>query len=393
MNLETSHRLSSFQTGIFNELAQHKKNAEDKGQQVIDLSIGSPDQSPPPFIIDSLVKHVQDPSLYGYSLTGTGEFHEAVTHYYRQKFGVTLDQDNEVLMLMGSQDGLVHLPLAYVNPGDVMLVPDPGYIAYEAGVHLTSAKPYFMPLVKENRFLPDLKAIPEQVARQVKMLFLNFPGNPVPAVADRPFFEEVVQFAKTYNLLVVHDFAYSDLIFDGKKAMSFLEVEGAKDVGVEMNSLSKNFNMAGCRIGFLAGNAKVIQALSRLKTNLDYGVFLPIQKAAVAALRDDSGFLKQNAMVYEKRRNILVEGLAQYGWHVDRPPATMFVWAAVPEGWTSSKFAFELIDKAGVLVTPGDAFGKYGEGYVRIAFVQEEETIRQAVERIGASGVLNNKHG
>jgi LL-diaminopimelate aminotransferase len=267
-------------------------------------------------------------------------------------------------------------------------VPDPGYTAYEAGIRLAGAKSYPMALRKENGFLPDLTEIPEEIAQEAKMLILNFPGNPVPALGDRSFFEEVVAFARRYEIFVVHDFAYSELIFDDRHPISFLEIAGAKDVGVEFNSLSKSFNMAGCRIGYLVGHPQVTEELGRLKSNLDYGIFSPIQKAAVTALNKGTGFLEENAKVYERRRNVLVEGLKEIGWSVDSPPATMFVWAAIPEGSTSKQFAFDLIEKAGVVVTPGNAFGNHGEGYVRIALIQSEERLQLAVNKIAKTGIF-----
>ncbi|EGL82421.1 aminotransferase class I and II [Caldalkalibacillus thermarum TA2.A1] len=383
MSFETAQRMQAFETLVFSELAKRKKDKIARGEDVIDLSIGSPDLPPAPEVIACLTRNIQDPAQYGYTLTGTDEFLEAVAVYYRKRFGVALDPQTEVMMTMGSQDGLVHLPMVFANPGDIILVPDPGYTAYETGVHMAEAALYPLPLKKENGFLPDLEAIPQEVAKRAKMMILNFPGNPVPALASRTFFEQVVQFAKQYNILVVHDFAYSELVFGGQKATSFLEVEGAKEVGVEFNSLSKSFNMAGCRIGYLVGNPEVLAAFGRLKSNLDYGVFLPIQKAAALALREGRELLARNVKAYEARRDALVKGLAEAGWDIDPPQATMFAWAELPEGWTSRAFAYGLLEHAGVVVTPGDAFGKHGEGFVRIALVQSESRLSEAARRIG----------
>ncbi|GAB7386877.1 LL-diaminopimelate aminotransferase [Bacillaceae bacterium] len=388
MNVRVSARAAAFRTGVFNELAAYKRKMLEQGKEIIDLSVGSPDLPPPPFIVETLVRHAQDPAQYGYTLTGTREFHEAVAAYYEQRFRVKLDPEREVLLLMGSQDGLVHLPIAFADPGDVVFVPDPGYPAYEAGVKLAGAEAYPLPLRREKGFLPDLEEIPTEIARRAKMMILNFPGNPVPAMATREFFSAAVRFAKEFDLLLVHDFAYSELVFDGRRPFSLLEIAGAKEVAVEFNSLSKSFNMAGCRIGYLTGRADVIEAFARFKSNLDYGVFLPVQKAAAVALRSGARFLAKNAKIYERRRDVLVEGLASLGWLVDRPPATMFVWAKVPEGWTSREFTHRLLNEAGVVVTPGDAFGRHGEGYVRIALVQPEEKLKQAVRRIAETGLL-----
>lgn len=389
MVFTTSQLIQSFETSIFSELAAFKKQKQAQGMPMIDLSIGSPDLPPPKFIVEALVKNVQDPFQYGYTLTGTKEFYEAVQTFYSKHYEVTFNTETEIVQLAGSQDGLLHLPMTIANEGDLILVPDPGYTAYADGIRMAKAKAYPMPLLKENGFLPDLEAIPETVANQVKMMILNFPGNPVPAMANRTFFEKVVAFAKKYDIVVVHDFAYSELVFDSQKPVSFLEVEGAFEVGVEFNSLSKSYNMAGCRIGYMIGNRHVVEVLKKLKSNLDYGVFSPIQKAATVALIDGDDFLKENNKLYESRRDVLVEGFRSIGWDVAKPPATMFMWAEIPKGYASSKqFALDLIEKAGVVVTPGNAFGPTGEGYVRIALVQSEDKLREAVEKIKNSGIF-----
>lgn len=389
MVFTASKLIQSFETNIFSELAAFKKEKQAQGTEMIDLSIGSPDLPPPKFIVDTLTKYVQAPDQYGYTLKGTKEFHEAVKLFYEKHYGVTFNPETEIVQLMGSQDGLLHLPMTIADEGDLILVPDPGYTAYEAGVKMAKAKAYPMPLLKENGFLPDLKAIPEHIAEKAKMMILNFPGNPVPALADLSFFERVVAFAKKYNIVVVHDFAYSELIFDGNKPISFLKANGAFDVGVEFNSLSKSYNMAGCRIGYMIGNAGIVSLLAKLKSNLDYGVFAPIQKAATTALLEGDEFLKENNKRYESRRNVLVEGLQEIGWNIEKPSATMFVWAEIPKGYTSKQFAFELMERAGVVVTPGNAFGPSGEGYVRIALVQSEDVLKEAVRKIRESGIFN----
>ncbi|MEH7386305.1 LL-diaminopimelate aminotransferase [Bacillus sp. JJ1521] len=381
MEIKLSQKMNAFGESIFNELANYKKKKLSEGHDIIDLSVGSPDLPPPSYVTETLTKHAQDPLLYGYSLTGIDELHETISEYYLRRFDVSVQKENEVLMVMGSQDGLVHFPMVFVNPGDLILVPDPGYTAYAAGIALSGASPYSLPLKEENQFLPDLDAIPEEVCQKAKLIILNFPGNPVPALATESFFKKVIEFAKKYQIIVLHDFAYSELYFE-EQPISFLSVEGAKEVGVEFNSLSKSFNMAGCRIGYIVGNSEIISAVGRLKSNLDYGVFLPIQKAAIAALRDTSGFSKDLRETYKKRRDLLVNGLADVGWKVDAPRASMFIWAKVPAGVTSTEFTYRLIDEAGIVVTPGNAFGQSGEGYVRIGLVQNEETLRRAVQRL-----------
>ncbi|MDR4886783.1 LL-diaminopimelate aminotransferase [Fredinandcohnia sp. QZ13] len=381
MKITLSQKMNEFGESVFTELANYKKNKMREGQDIIDLSVGSPDLPPPPYVIEALATHVQNPSLYGYSLTGIDELHDAISNYYIRRYDVPVNKESEVLMVMGSQDGLVHFPMAFANPGDLVLVPDPGYTAYAAGIALAGAKPYGMPLKEENQFLPDLDAIPEDICQKAKIMILNFPGNPVPALATQSFFEKVIQFAKKHQILVLHDFAYSELYFE-EKPISFLSVEGAKEVGVEFNSLSKSFNMAGCRIGYMVGNPDIIAAINRLKSNLDYGVFLPIQKAAIAALRDTSNFSENLRETYKKRRDLLVNGLADVGWQVESPKASMFIWAKIPKGFTSTEFTYRLIDEAGIVVTPGNAFGPNGEGYVRIGLVQNEETLKKGVQRL-----------
>ncbi|MCM3666079.1 LL-diaminopimelate aminotransferase [Mesobacillus subterraneus] len=382
MNLYGSEKIRRMTSSIFQEVVDRKQEAMLKGKDVIDLSIGSPDFPPPPFVVDTLVEYSKDPGKYGYTLKGISEFNEAVKYFYQQRYAVDLDDKREVLQLMGSQDGLAHLATAIIDPGDYVLVPDPGYPIYEASVTIAGGNIYPMPLLEENKFLPQLQEIPVEVLQKTKMMILSYPGNPVTALADRQFFEGVVEFAKVHNILVVHDFAYSELIYDGNPRISFLSVPGAKEVGVEFNSLSKTFNMAGCRIGYVAGNSQVIDILASFKSHIDYGIFYPIQKAAIAALTSDFSFLEGQLKQYQSRRDALVSGFRNSGWEVANSPATMFVWAKIPAGWSSREFAFKLIDEEGIAVVPGDAFGKQGEGYVRIAMVQPPERLTEAAQRV-----------
>lgn len=386
--METSHLLAKFTPSVFTEMAKHKQQKMREGMAIIDLSIGSPDLPPPPFVLQELASLVQEADQYGYALEGTHDFYEAVAHFYKRRYGVSVNVHTEICQLAGSQEGLVHLPLVLVNPGDLVLLPDPCYPAYQTGVDLAGAEVFKMPLLKENHFLPDLQAIPKAIAQKAKLMFLNFPGNPIPAMPTKTFFEEVVQFAKKYDIIVVHDFAYSELYFTSEKPISFLAVEGAKEVGVEFNSLSKSYNMAGCRIAYVVGNEKVIQALSKLKSNLDFGVFLPIQRAATKALNEGDQFLRDMASLYKQRRDILVDGLNEIGWQLEKPSATMFIWAQVPNQMSSIDFTLQLLDKAGVVVTPGSAFGTYGEGYVRIGLVQNEQKLAEAVDKIKTAKIL-----
>ncbi|MFB6802975.1 LL-diaminopimelate aminotransferase [Peribacillus butanolivorans] len=382
MNITPSEKVGRFTTGIFSELATRKQDAMKRGIDVIDLSVGSPDLPPPAFVVDTLVKYAQDTNSYGYTLKGTTEFHEAVCYFYRQRYGVELDSDKEVLQLMGSQDGLAHLATAMINPGDYVLVPDPGYPIYEASVKLAGGNIYPMPLTAENKFLPQLNQIPVEILNKTKMMIISYPGNPVTALADEAFFSEVISFAKKNEILVVHDFAYSELIFDDHPQISFMSIPGAKEVGIEFNSLSKTFNMAGCRIGYVVGNHDALHILGTLKSHIDYGVFYPIQKAAEMALTSNLSLLSDKVKEYEARRDALITGLAKGGWHVPKSSATMFIWAQIPAGWKSRDFAYELIEKAGVTVVPGDAFGEQGEGYVRMALVQPAERLTEAAEKI-----------
>ncbi|KON87503.1 aminotransferase [Sporosarcina globispora] len=388
MDFPISKRMASFRESVFAELAHMKNSKLSDGVEIIDLSIGSPDLPPPSFVMEELARGAREPELYGYSLTGTNEFQSAVSGYYKRNFDVELKPSSEVLLLMGSQDGLVHLPMVLCDPGEYILVPDPGYTAYAAGAAMAGAKMYGMPLKKENSFLPDFDGIPEEVLAKTKLMILNYPGNPVPAIATEEFYLQAICLAKKYHFAVLHDFAYSELYYE-QKSLSFLSVEGAMDVGIEMNSFSKSFNMAGCRVAYAAGNQQLIAMLANLKSNLDYGVFLPVQAAAAKALNDQSSFLQDLRGTYRKRRDVLLNELQKIGWDITKPEGSMFLWAEIPSGYSSSKdFAVDLINRAGVVVTPGSAFGQCGEGYVRIALVQPEDELRQAAANIENSGIL-----
>lgn len=383
--METARRIRHLDTAIFSEMDDLGRELKAKGMEVINLSVGSPDRHPAPHVVQALKDALDEPGIFRYPLTeGMPEFKAAVADWYYERFGVQLDCTREVLTLMGSQDGLGHIYLALVNPGDVVLVPDPGYPIYSAGVLLAEGRIERMPLTAENSFLPDLAAIPSEVARKAKIMVLNYPNNPVAAVADKDFFAGVVAFARANDIVVCHDVAYSELAYNGYRPPSFLEVEGAKDVGIEFHSLSKTYNLAGCRLGFAVGNAAVLDALRIVKSNIDYGVFKAVQKAGIAALRGPQEHVKETALIYQRRRDILVDGLERYGWKIPKPRASMFLWAPLPQGWgTSREFAFALARAAGVLVVPGVAFGARGEGYVRIAMVGGEAQLQAAVERMG----------
>ncbi len=384
--MKIASRMGSLSSGIFNEMEERRKIVESRGIKVINLGVGSPDLPPAQHIIDALKRSVENPLNYSYSLGGTSRLYKAVAGWYEKRFNVDLNPDNEILALMGSQDGLAHLAMAYIDPGDVALVPDPGYPIYSFSIVMAQGEVYPLPIIEQNRFLPDLSSIPEETARKAKMMWLNYPNNPTAASADRGFFERVVEFALKYDILICHDVAYAELAYDNFKPMSFLEVPGAKDVGVEFYSLSKTYNMAGCRIGFVVGNREVISALGLIKSNIDYGVFFAVQEAGIAALTGPQDCVAATACTYQRRRDVLVEGLGEIGWQMPKPSASMFVWAPLPAGYSSSSiFVEDLLEKAGVIVIPGVAFGKQGEGYVRIAMVEDETVLAEAVKRVRQS--------
>ncbi|ABZ84934.1 aspartate aminotransferase [Heliomicrobium modesticaldum Ice1] len=379
-----ARRMASLSSAMFSRMDALRQEVEASGVDVINLGIGSPDRPPAPHVRQTLMDALVRDDAYGYALTdGLIEFKSAVADWYQERFGVALDPKTEVLSLMGSQDGLGHLGLALLDPGDVALIPDPGYPIYRAGVLLAEGFPYPLPLERERDYLPDLDAVPEDILRRAKLMILNYPSNPVAATAELNFFTGVVDFARRNNIIVLHDIAYSELAYDGYRPVSFLQAPGAKEVGIEFHSLSKSYNLAGCRLGMAVGNREVLALLANLKSNIDYGVFKAVQWAAVAALRGPQAIVEENARAYQRRRDVLVDGLNRIGWQMDKPKASMFVWAPVPKGFTSSfAFAEELLRETGVLVVPGNAFGERGEGYVRIALVVPEGRLEEAVERI-----------
>ncbi|ARO62453.1 Aminotransferase [Bacillus cereus] len=388
MTYTLATRMKAFQSSIFSELGAYKKEKIAAGHNMIDLSIGNPDMPPADFVRETMVHTASEKESYGYTLSGIQEFHEAVTEYYNNTHNVLLNADKEVLLLMGSQDGLVHLPMVYANPGDIILVPDPGYTAYETGIQMAGATSYYMPLKKENDFLPDLEVIPKEIADQAKMMILNFPGNPVPAMAHEDFFKEVIAFAKNIILslsMILLMLNFISMVISQLASSLYLVL---KKLVKKSILLSKSYSLAGSRIGYMIGNEEIVRALTQFKSNTDYGVFLPIQKAASAALRNGAAFCEKNRNIYQERRDTLVDGFRTFGWNVDKPAGSMFVWAEIPQGWTSLDFAYALMDRANVVVTPGHAFGPHGEGFVRIALVQDKEVLQQVVENIRNSGIF-----
>ena len=376
-------RLKRLPPYLFAELDKTKRELLKQGKQLIDLGVGDPDHATPKHIIQKLGAAAQDPQHHHYALNfGMSQLREAIAQWYANRFNVKLDPVTEVLPLLGSKEGLGHIPLAFVNNHDVVLVPDPAYPVYQGGSILAGAEIYYMPLLEKNDFLADLDSIDPQIAHRAKMMFLNYPNNPTAAIADVDYFRTVVEFASQYGIIVCHDGAYSEIAFDGYRPFSFLQVDGAKEVGVEFHSLSKTYNMTGWRVGFAVGNAKVIEGLSRVKSNLDSGIFQAIQLAGVEALTGPQGFLQDLIAVYQERRDLLTDGLAALGWRVRKPKATFYVWANVPPGFTSSELTRVLLDRAGIVVTPGNGFGKMGEGYIRMTLTTPKENIQEALRRM-----------
>ncbi len=381
--MKEAHRLEELPPYLFAKIDEAKQKALAKGIDIIDLGIGDPDLPTPQRIIKRLSIEAEKAQSHRYpSYKGHIRFREAIARWYADRFEVHPDPKSEVLPLIGSKEGIGHIPLAFINPGDTALIPEPGYPVYRAGVTFAGGLPVIMPLLPENNFLPKLSLIDEEEAKKAKMMFLNYPNNPTSAIAPKSFFEDVVDFARKFDIIVCHDNAYSEISYDGYKAPSFLETEGAKDVGVEFHSLSKTCNMTGWRVGFAVGNKDILSALGKIKTNLDSGIFQAIQFAGLEALQGWQDSLAQIIHIYQERRDILINGLRKLGWKVSPPKATFYIWAPVPGGRTSTEFAEELLEKTGVIITPGVGFGKYGEGFIRISLTTKNERLLQALERI-----------
>lgn len=384
-----ANRMDAFGTGIFSVLLQKKQEKEAQGVSVIDLSVGTPNIPPEERIRQVLSQAALDPKSYVYAIRDTSALQKAAAEWYRRRYGVELDPQTQVCSLMGSQEGLSHIALTVADPGDIVLVPDPCYPVFADGPRVAGARLSYMPLKKENDYLIDFSAIDPETARRAKLMIVSYPNNPTCAIAPPSFYRELIEFARTYDIMVLHDNAYSELTFDGVKGGSFLSYPGAMDVGVEFNSLSKTYGMAGARVGFCLGNREMVEKLKLLKSNMDYGMFLPVQQAAIEAITGDQSCVERTRKAYQRRRDALCRSFAQAGWTIDPPKATMFAWAAIPKTFSSSQaFALELLEKTGVLVTPGSGFGPSGEGYVRLALVQDEDVILEAAGRIAKSGLF-----
>jgi LL-diaminopimelate aminotransferase len=385
--IEVATRIKTLPPYLFAAIDKMKQAAIARGVDIINLGIGDPDLPTPGPIIDSLAQAARNPKHHQYpSYEGMLSFRKAVADWYQRRFAVTLDPADEVLTLIGSKEGIGHIHLAFVEPGDTVLVPSPGYPVYPVGTSFCGGVSHSMPLTKANGFLPDLKAIPKEVARKAKLMWLNSPNNPTSVVMTKAYFKQVVAFAQEHQIIVCHDAAYSEIYYDGNRPASFLETEGAKDVGVEFHSLSKTYNMTGWRLGFAVGNKEVLAGLGKVKSNLDSGVFEAVQAAGITALGLGDAVTDAIRKTYQERRDTLIPGLKQLGLEVDAPPAAFYVWVAVPKGYTSASFTGHLLEKAGIVTTPGNGFGAPGEGYIRMTVCTSKERLAEAVERIKKAG-------
>ncbi|QPQ32554.1 pyridoxal phosphate-dependent aminotransferase [Lysinibacillus sp. JNUCC 51] len=381
--MEFSKKLQQLPTQFFAALVQKVNAALAEGRDVINLGQGNPDQPTPPHIIKALQEAAEDPQNHKYSpFRGIAELRQAAANFYKREYNVDIDPETEVAILGGTKIGLVELPLAVLNPGDTMLLPDPGYPDYLSGVVLGDVNFEVMPLFAENNFLPDYNALSDEVKEKAKLLYLNYPNNPTGGTATLEFFEETVRFAKKHNIIVAHDFAYGAIGFDGNKPISFLQADSAKDVGIEMYTLSKTYNMAGWRIGFAVGNPDIIAAINLIQDHLFCSQFPAVQQAAAVALTASQNCADKLRATYESRRNVLIEEAHRIGWQVTAPRGSFFAWLPVPLGFTSEQFADLLLDKADIAVAAGNGFGQYGEGYVRVGLLVSEDRLREAISRI-----------
>ena len=388
MEFVFADRMNKFGEGIFTTLANIKKERYKEGKPVYDLSVGTPDFVPDRHVMEALIDAAQYTENYKYAISDSDELIDAVIKWYKRRYMVDLEKD-EITSLYGSQEGLSRVALTICNPGDIVLVPNPGYPIFEIGPFLNEAKIEYYELREENNYLIDFASIPEETAKAAKAIIVSYPANPICRTAPKSFYEELIAWAKKYNVVVLHDNAYSELVYDGKEGISFLAVEGAKEVGIEFNSLSKSYNLTGCRISFAVGNKELITQFKKLRSQIDYGIFIPVQKAAIAALTGPQGTVERNRQEYEDRRNALCDGLESIGWKGAASEGTMFVWAPLPEGYTNSeKFVLELIEKTGVFGVPGSVFGSLGEGYIRFALVKTVEEMKEIVASIKESGIV-----
>lgn len=387
--MKFADRIEKLPPYLFAQISKKVAAKKAEGIDVISFGIGDPDLPTPNHILDALTEAARDPANHRYPETeGLPEFRAAVAHWYERRFGVTLDPAKEVLSLIGSKEGIGHVALCFIDPGDLALVPDPAYPVYEIGTMFAGGTVHKLPLLEENGFLPDLDAVPRDVAARAKVLWLNYPNNPTGAVADPAFFERAVAFAKKYDIAICHDGPYSEVAYDGYRPVSFLQAKGAMDVGIEFHSLSKSYNMTGWRIGMAVGNAQIIDALMRVKSNIDSGASQAIQKMAIAALEGSQEDIGEHNAIYQGRRDRVVAALRGLGLQVTPPKASLYVWAKVPAGMTSAQFAERLLDEAAVIVTPGNGYGPHGEGYVRLSLTLPDDRVDEGLRRIAALPAL-----
>jgi LL-diaminopimelate aminotransferase len=385
VQIKVASRLSLLPPYLFAELDRLKREVAQTGVDVISLGIGDPDLPTPQHIVEALKRTADIPANHRYpDYQGLDRFREAATGWYKRRFNVTLDSNREACALIGSKEGIANFPVAVVDPGDVVLIPSPGYPVYYSGCVFNGGEPYYMPLRRENGFLPELGAIPVEIARRAKVMWLNYPNNPTAATADLAFFKQAVEYCLKHNIILAHDFAYSEIAFDGYRAPSVLEIDGARECAIEFHSLSKTYSMTGWRVGFVVGNATLVGALGTVKTNVDSGVFQAVQEAAIAGLNGGEETLREYCAIYQERRDLMVAGLRALGLACDVPRATFYIWAQVPSGYTSVSFTERVLKESGVVITPGSGFGKGGEGYVRFSLTVPSERLREAVERIKA---------
>lgn len=381
--MEQAQRIQKLPPYLFARIEQKVAEAKEKGIDVISLGIGDPDQPTPAHIIEALKMAADDASNHQYpSSVGMIDYRTSVADFYKRRFDVDLDPKSEVVSLIGSKEGIANISYCYINPGDINLVPDPGYPVYGIGTLLAGGEPYLMPLLEENEYLPDLTKIPGEIADKAKLMFINYPNNPTGATATLEFYADVVAFAKKHDLIVCSDAAYTEVTFDGYVAPSFLQVEGAKDVGIEFFSLSKPFNMTGWRIAAAVGKSEVVEALGRIKSNIDSGAFQPVQVAAGAALDGSYSVIEETQRIYSERMDVCVAGLRELGWKLEKPQGTFYIWVKVPKGYTSTEFVEYVLEEAGVIITPGNGYGQYGEGYFRISLCIGKERIKEALKRM-----------
>jgi LL-diaminopimelate aminotransferase len=392
IKMKIARRIENLPPYLFVEVVKKINAKKARGEEVISFAIGDPDIPTPPHIIERLCQAAQDPANHRYPESDSlPELRQAVAEWYKRRFGVSLDPDKEVLPVIGAKEGIAHIALCFIDPEDIALVPDPGYPVYSIGTMLAGGKPYYLPLIKENNFLPDLDIVPKDIVEKAKLLWINYPNNPTGAVADLDFFNKIVKFAQQHNLAVCHDAPYTEVAFDDYRPVSFLQADGAREVGIEFHSLSKSYNMTGWRIGMAVGNATMINALKTVKSNIDSGIPQAIQYAAIEALTGPQDCIQQHNAIYQRRRDLVVDMLNDIGIEAESPKASLYVWAKVPEGYTSVDFANDLLEQVGVVVTPGIGYGKNGEGYVRLSLTIPDAGLVKGLSKLAGWRDTKNK--